>query len=120
VLRVRQIDNDDDDATVKLRPCRRSQLAGNWLGAEEGDGWKLTVEQYWAGSRRALAASCGSKLPKERIAAVLEGSEPADRLFSKGQARFLSDCAGMPITSTRSRCCRWWPQPGGRRFAWGA
>jgi hypothetical protein len=97
VLRVRQIDDDDDDATVKLRPCRRSQLAGNWLGAEEGDGWKLTVEQDWAGSRRALAASCGSKLPKERIAAVLEGSEPVHRLFSQGQARFLSDCAGTPI-----------------------
>jgi hypothetical protein len=99
VLRVRQIDDDDDDddATVKLRPCRRSQLAGNWLGAEEGDDWKLTVEQDWAGSRRALAASCGSKLPKERIAAVLEGAEPVHRLFSQGQARFLSDCAGMPI-----------------------
>lgn len=97
VLRVRQIDDDDDDATVKLRPCRRSQLAGNWLGAEEGAGWKLTVEQDWAGSRRALAASCGSKLPKERIAAVLEGSEPVHRLFSQGQARFLSDCAGTPI-----------------------
>jgi hypothetical protein len=97
VLRVRRIDDDDDDATVKLRPCRRSQLAGNWLGAEEGDGWKLTVEQDWAGSRRALAASCGSKLPKERIAAVLEGAEPAHRLFSQGQARFLSDCAGTPV-----------------------
>jgi hypothetical protein len=97
VLRVRQIDDDDDDATVKLRPCRRSQLAGNWLGAEEGDGWKLTVEQDWAGSRRALAASCGSKLPKGHIAPVLEGTEPVHRLFSQGQARFLSDCAGMPI-----------------------
>jgi hypothetical protein len=97
VLRVRQIDDDDDDATVKLRPCRRSQLAGNWLGAEEGDGWKLTVEQDWAGRRRALAASCNSKLPKQRIAAVLEGAEPVHRLFSQGQARFLSDCAGTPI-----------------------
>jgi hypothetical protein len=97
VLRVRQIDDDDDDTTVKLRPCRRSQLAGNWLGAEKGDGWKLTVEQDWAGSRRALAASCGSKLPKDRIAAVREGSEPAHRLFSQGQTRFLADCAGMPI-----------------------
>jgi hypothetical protein len=97
VLRVRQIDDDDDDATVKLRPCRRSQLAGNWLGAEEDDGWKLTVEQDWAGSRRALAASCGSKLPKDRIAAVRDGSEPAHRLFSQGQTRFLADCSGMPI-----------------------
>jgi hypothetical protein len=97
VLRVREIDDDDDDTTAKLRPCRRSQLAGNWLGAEEGDGWKLTAEQDWAGSRRALAASCGSKLPKDRIAAVRKGSEPAHRLFSQGQTRFLADCAGMPI-----------------------
>jgi hypothetical protein len=80
VLRVRQNDDDADDTTVKLRPCRQSQLAGNWLGAEEGDGWKLTVEQDWAGSRRAL-----------------EGSEPTHRLFSQGQARFLADCAGTPI-----------------------
>jgi hypothetical protein len=97
VLRVRQIDQDDDDATVKLRPCRRSQLAGNWLGAEEGDGWKLTVEQDWAGPRRVLAASCGSKLADKRIASVQERSEPVHRLFSQGQARSLSDCAGTPI-----------------------
>jgi hypothetical protein len=97
VLRVRQIDGDDDDATVKLRPCRQSQLTGSWLGEEEGDGWKLTVEQDWAGSRRALAASCGSQLPKERIASVREGREPVRRLFSRGQERFLLDCAGTPI-----------------------
>jgi hypothetical protein len=102
VLRVRQIDDDDDDATVKLRPCRRSQLAGNWLGAEEGEGWKLTVEQDWAGSRRALAASCNAKLPNRRIASVREGSEPAHRLFSQGQARFLSDCAGTPVGTVAS------------------
>jgi hypothetical protein len=97
VLRVRQIEDDDDDATVKLRPCRRSQLVGNWRGAEEGDGWKLTVEQDWAGARRVLAASCGSKLPNKRIASVQEGSEPVHRLFGQGQAQFLSDCAGTPI-----------------------
>jgi hypothetical protein len=97
VLRVRQIDDDDDDATVKLRPCRRSQLTGDWLAAKQGDGWKLTVEEDWAGGRRALAASCGSKLPKERIPSVQEGSEPVHRLFSEGQARFLSDCVGTPV-----------------------
>ena len=97
VLRVRHSETDDDDATVKLRPCRRSQLAGNWLDAEEGDGWKLTVEQDWAGDRRVLAASCGSKLPKDRIASVRQGSAPVHRLFSLGQARFLSDCAGIPV-----------------------
>ena len=97
VLRVRQIEDEDDDATVKLRPCRRSQLAESWLGAEKGDGWKFRVEQDWAGDRRALAASCVADLPSRQIAAVREGKEPMGRLFNTAQLRFLSDCAGMPI-----------------------
>lgn len=55
---------------------RRSQLTGDWLAAKEGDGWKLTVEQDWAGSRRALATSCGSKLPKDRTRSVQGASAP--------------------------------------------
>jgi hypothetical protein len=97
VLRVRQIDGDADDATVKLRPCRRSQLGGSWLGATKGEGWRLTVEEDWAGNRRALAASCVSELPQGRIASVRAGTAPVRRLFSEGQERFLSDCAGTPI-----------------------
>ena len=97
VLRVRQVEDGDDDATVKLRPCRRSQLAESWLGAEKGEGWKLRVEQDWAGSRRALAVSCVAELPPQRIAAAWDGKEPVGRLFNGGQWRFLSDCAGMPI-----------------------
>jgi hypothetical protein len=97
VLRVRDIPDEDDDATVKLRPCRQSQLAESWLGAEKGDGWKFRIEQDWAGSRRSLAASCVADLPSGRIAAVREGEEPVGRLFNTAQLRFLSDCAGMPI-----------------------
>jgi hypothetical protein len=97
VLRVRQIEDGDDDSTVKLRPCRRSQLAESWLGAENGDGWKLRIEEDWAGTRRALATSCVADLPRRRIAAAWDGKEPVGRLFNGGQWRFLSDCAGMPI-----------------------
>jgi hypothetical protein len=82
---------------VKLRPCRRSQLAESWLGAEKGDGWKFRVEQDWAGDRRTLAASCVADLPSRQIAAVRKGKEPVGRLFNTAQLRFLSDCAGMPI-----------------------
>ena len=97
VLRVREVGDGDDDATVKLRPCRRSQLAESWLAAEKGDGWKFRVEEDWAGGRRALAASCVADLPRRRIAAARDGKEPVGRLFSGGQWRFLADCAGMPI-----------------------
>ncbi len=97
MLRVRQIDGDEDDSTVKLRPCRRSQLTERWLGEEEGDGWKLRVEEDWAASRRVLAASCVSDLPQGRIALARAGTIPVRQLFNEGQERFLSDCAGMQI-----------------------
>jgi hypothetical protein len=97
VLRVRQTGGEDDDATVKLRPCRRSQLTKEWLGEEDGDGWRLRVEEDWAGARRVLAASCVSDLPEGRIAAVRDGTAPARRLFGEGQRRFLAECAGMRI-----------------------
>jgi hypothetical protein len=112
VLRVRQVDGDEDDSTVKLRPCRRSQLTERWLGEKRGDGWKLRVEEDWAGSRRVLAASCVSDLPQGRIASARAGTDPVRRLFTEGQRRFLSDCAGIqinldaltllpPVTATR-------------------
>jgi hypothetical protein len=97
VLRVRHVEGGRDDSTVKLRPCRRSQLTESWLGEEEGDGWKLRVEEDWAGTRRVLAASCVADFPGGRIASVRAGAEPVRRLFNEGQERFLSDCAGMPI-----------------------
>ncbi len=97
VLRVRQTGDDEGDATVKLRPCRRSQLTESWLGLQEGDGWKLRVEEDWAGPRRALAASCVADLEPDRIASVLAGKDPVHRLFADGQRQFLSDCTGVPI-----------------------
>lgn len=96
VLRVRQVDGDDD-STVKLRPCRRSQLTGDWLDQAEGDGWKLRVEQDWAGRRRVLAASWVADRPRGRIAAVRAGQDRVRRLFNDGQEQFLADCADLRV-----------------------
>jgi hypothetical protein len=84
VLRVRQTAGEDDDATVKLRPCRRTQLTQQWVSEEDGDGWRLRVEEDWAATRRSLAVSCVSDLPEGRIAAVRAGT-------GEGQRRFLAD-----------------------------
>jgi hypothetical protein len=97
VLRVRQTAGEDDDSTVKLRPCRRSQLTREWTGEEDGDGWRLRVEEDWAATRRSLAASCVSDLPQGRIDAVRAGTAPVRQLFGEGQRRFLGECAGMRI-----------------------
>jgi hypothetical protein len=96
VLRVRRT-GDEEDSTVKLRPCRRSQLTTEWTSEEEGDGWRLRVEEDWAATRRSLATSCVSDLPAGRIDAVRAGTAPVRRLFGEGQRRFLRECAGMRI-----------------------
>ena len=96
VLRVREIDDDEDDSTVKLRPCRRSQVTEQWL--DEGpDGRTVKIEEDWAGSRRVLAVSCVSKVSPGRIESARAGPGALRRLFNEDQERFLSDCAGMPI-----------------------
>jgi hypothetical protein len=96
VLRVRRT-GDEEDSTVKLRPCRRSQLTTEWTSEEEGDGWRLRVEEDWAATRRSLATSCVSDLTEGRIDAVRAGTAPVRRLFGEGQRRFLRECAGMRI-----------------------
>jgi hypothetical protein len=96
VLRVRRT-GDEEDSTVKLRPCRRSQLTTEWTSEEEGDGWRLRVEEDWAATRRSLATSCVSDLTEGRIDEVRAGTAPVHRLFGEGQRRFLRECAGMWI-----------------------
>jgi hypothetical protein len=102
VLRARQKPDDTDDTTVKLRPCRRSQLTDDWLADREGetdsgDTWENEVEADWSGERRVLAASCSA----ERADGVLRdggrGVRSADALFSARQVAFLRDCGGVQV-----------------------
>jgi hypothetical protein len=97
VLRVREVDDDADDSTVKLRPSRRSQLTRDWIDKRDGAGWTLRIEEDWAGARHVLAVSCVSDLPNGRVDAVAGGREPLRRLFNEGQERFLSDCGSVPV-----------------------
>jgi hypothetical protein len=99
VLRARAPEDSDGDgdSTVKLRPCRRSQLTRRWLGAVEGDGWVFRVEDDWAGDRRVLAASYTADRPARRVARVRAGHEPLRRLFSPAQRRFLADCGDLSV-----------------------
>jgi hypothetical protein len=97
VLRVRERAGERDDSTVKLRPCRRSQLTEEWLHADKGDGWTFRLEADWSGTRRVLAASCVADRPEGRIAAVRAGKEPIRRLFNDGQEQFLADCTHVQV-----------------------
>ena len=96
VVRVRAGD-DADDVTVKLRPCRRSQLLGDWLDGDAPEGCEFKVEQDWTGTRRVLAASCRVVQPAGLVAAVRDGDKPVSSLFRKAQRRFVDECAPVPV-----------------------
>ncbi|MBB3084075.1 hypothetical protein [Geodermatophilus sabuli] len=107
----------DDDATIKLRPCRRSQLTDHWLAAEkgktdDGDEWTLEVEADWSGDRRLLAVSHTCERPGDLVREAGSGDRPVEDLFAREQLDFLRDCEGTainfatltalsPVTATR-------------------
>jgi hypothetical protein len=91
VLRARDRAVGRDDSTVKLRPCRSSQLTDGWLNPHHTEDWEYKLEADWAGTRRVLAASLTAKRPRGRIAKVLCGEEPLQTLFTQEQEQFLSD-----------------------------
>ena len=93
VLRARIRPDDDDDVTIKLRPCRGSQLLNRWVKETN----RLKVEADWAGARHALAASHTEKRPKPIIPAVVAGQRPIRDLFTDQQLKFLADCAGATV-----------------------
>jgi hypothetical protein len=97
VLRARHKPGGPDDTTVKLRPCRRSQLTGRWPAATEGDGWQLKIEADWTGERRVLAASCTADRPGDVVTGVAEHGGRVRSLFLDDQLDFLHDCCDARI-----------------------
>jgi hypothetical protein len=89
VLRIRQ-KSDANEFTVKLRPCRRSQLTSRWL-SEDSEGFK--VEADWSGSRRVLATSFTASLPDGRSVRAGDDGDAVRGLFTDDQVAFLEDCA---------------------------
>ncbi|WP_194828177.1 hypothetical protein [Nocardia sp. XZ_19_231] len=90
VIRLRS--GDEDDLTVKLRPCLRSQLAGRWAAPFTESGVRYRIESDWSGGRRMLSASAISlRSPGSLRAAVARGIDVTDSLNS-AQRQFLVSC----------------------------
>jgi hypothetical protein len=118
VLRVRVKDSGRGDVTVKLRPCRASQLAGEWFDRETGDDLELRAEEDWAGARRVLAVSAQADVGASVAGRVRAGAPPPADLLSTDQASYAAACAPLrvdlrgltalgPIAATR------WKKAGG-------
>ena len=93
VLRARGKSGTKGDSTVKLRPCRWSQLDGQYLHNADDDGTELKTEADWAGPKRLLATSMTAKWSDQRLSRVQAGDEPAAALFTDEQRDFLARCA---------------------------
>jgi hypothetical protein len=97
VLRLRSSGKGKSDSTVKLRPCRRSQLAKGWTTASELDHAEFRIEQDWAGHRHTLAASCVARLGSHRLTRVFSGDASVIDAFEEPQLEFLAKCADLRV-----------------------
>jgi hypothetical protein len=89
ILRLRRRDNGKEESTAKLRPCRRSQLAGSWA-ATPPDDEQYRIEGYWSRARHVLAASCVADLQPGTIEDALDGAVRIGALFTDPQRDFLA------------------------------
>lgn len=96
VLRLRRNRDGGEDSTVKLRPCRWSQLVGQWGDIPDHDA-DLTVEGDWSRSKHVLAASCKAELDEGSIESALEGDGRLVKAFTKSQLDFLADCGEIRV-----------------------
>lgn len=97
ILRARQRPDDSDDCTVKIRPCRISQITPKLLAlsADEDSGFKLEAD--WAGDDNVLAASFTVNLPGHPVARARAERKSLSSLFTNEQADFLRDCADVRV-----------------------
>jgi len=98
ILRLRRSHRGEEQSTVKLRPCRLSQLTYPWdddaATAPDAD---YRIEGDWSQGRHVLAASCNADLPAGTIDGVLAGGAALSDAFSNRQRTFLRDCADIHV-----------------------
>jgi hypothetical protein len=98
ILRARVKDSGrGGDLTVKLRPCRASQLAGDWFEKESDGELELRAEEDWAGVRQVLAVSAQADIDKDTASQVRAAAPPPPGLLTADQGTYLADCAALRV-----------------------
>jgi hypothetical protein len=98
VLRIRRDDDGTGDSTVKLRPCRRSQLTDQWTDEHHDKGsWDYKIEGDWAGPRQVLAASLAWTVPPDTLSAAVAADGDPSAAFNQKQLEFLTDSAPLRV-----------------------
>jgi hypothetical protein len=100
ILRARRKSQTKGDSTVKLRPCRWSQLDPEHFANSDDGVTELKIEADWTGPARHLTASMTADWSGQRWARVQANDEPPAELFSRQQREFLERCGGGRINLT--------------------
>lgn len=83
------------DSTVKLRPCRRSQLVDTWEGQPPEDS-DYRVEGDWSRKRHVLAASYGCDLDPDIVKSAVDTGR-LEAVFTAPQRAFLAACGSVGV-----------------------
>ena len=92
IIRIRQREGEDDDATLKLRGpegCIDPEL---WRGRTKPFGKRAKLEGDWAGKHHLLSASLDGKIDEGRIEEVVaEQPQQVRRLLSEAQQALVDE-----------------------------
>lgn len=91
ILRLRSIERDPDDTTVKLRSRRAPTIPGRWLPSFE------VIEGDWAGDQHLISASFTEKVASDRIEEATREGGNISRAFTAEQEDYLSHAHQPPI-----------------------
>jgi hypothetical protein len=116
IIRIRQREGEDDDATLKLRGPEGCIDPDLWRGRTESFGKRAKLEGDWAGRRHLVSASLDGKIEGGRITEVLsEQPQQVKRLLSEAQ-RALADEWLLPLDDARLlgpvKAAKWRPGMG--------
>ncbi|MET7771704.1 hypothetical protein [Nocardia sp. NPDC005366] len=99
VIRLRSGENDD--LTVKLRPCLPAQLVGRWTAPRADDALRYRIEEDWNAERRVLSASAISERPAGSLRAATMLGTDVTTVLDPAQRQFLVSCTPPGVAVDR-------------------
>lgn len=99
VIRLRSGENDD--LTVKLRPCLPSQLVGRWTTSFTDDALRYRIEEDWNAERRVLSASAVSDRPAGSLRDATVLGADVTTVLDTAQRQLLVSCTPPGVAVDR-------------------
>jgi hypothetical protein len=91
------------DSSVRIRPCRWSQLNDDFFVNRKDGASELRIEADWAAPSRTLAASLTTVWDDDGISAVRAGNHQPRDLFDARQQWSLAESSTPPLFTKATR-----------------